>query len=63
VTLIENGFDDNGEIVVPQSGRAALAPLVKQIETINKHLVEIDAELAAVAKADEKATRLMRSPA
>lgn len=62
MTLIENGFDDNGEIVVPKSVRAALAPLVKQIEAIDKHLVAIDAELAAVAKANEKARRLMTIP-
>jgi transposase len=62
ILLIENGFDDNGEVVVCESVRAALAPLVKQIEAIDKQVAAIDAELAAAAKADEKAKQLMTVP-
>jgi transposase len=62
MTLIENGFDDNGEIVVSESVRRALTPLAKQIEAIDEHLAAIDAELAAAAKADEKAKALMTVP-
>ena len=62
MTLIDNGFDDNGEIVVPESARAALAPLAKQIEAIDEHLATIDAELVAAAKADVKAKALMTIP-
>ena len=62
IPLIKNGFDENGEVVVCESVRAALAPLVKQIEAIDAHLATIDAELAATAKADEKAKALMTVP-
>jgi transposase len=62
IRLIENGFDDNGEVVVCESVCAALAPLAKQIEAIDKHLAAIDAELGATAKSDERAKALMTVP-
>lgn len=60
--IIENGFDDNGEIVVPESVRAVLAPLAKQIGAFDKQLAMIDGDLVAAAKADEKTKRLMTIP-
>jgi transposase len=59
--LIVDGFDENGEVVA-DCVRAALAPLARQIETIDAEIGAIDEEIKALAKADEKARRLMTIP-
>src|SRR5271166_4654611 len=57
-----DGFDDSGEIVVPDCVRLALAPLVRQIDALDEAIEAIDKELEASAKADETARRLMTIP-
>jgi len=58
----ESGVDGNGEIVVCDEVRAALAPLAAQIDALDKEIAAIDAELEGVAKADDRAKRLMTIP-
>ena len=60
--LIADGYDDDGEIVVPDCVRAALGPLVGQIDGLDEAIAAIDKELAASVKADETAKRLMTIP-
>jgi len=60
--LAGDGFDDSGEIVVPDCVRLALAPLVRQIDALDEAIEAIDKELEASAKADETARRLMTIP-
>ena len=60
--MAADGFDDNGEIVVPDCVRAALRPLVGQIDALDEAIGAIDRELAASVKADETARRLMTIP-
>ena len=60
--LAADGFDDNGEIVVPDCVRAALRPLIGQIDAFDEAIGAIDKELAASVKADETARRLMTIP-
>ena len=60
--LAADGFDDNGEIVVPDCVRVALRPLVGQIDALDEAIGAIDKELAASVKADETARRLMTIP-
>ena len=60
--LAADGFDDNGEIVVPDRVRAALRPLIGQIDALDEAIGAIDKELAASVKADETARRLMTIP-
>ncbi len=52
--------DDNGEIVVCAAVRAALAPLLKQIDVLDEAIKAIDNELEAQAKGDEKAKRAVK---
>ena len=60
--LAGDGFDDSGEIVVPDCVRAALRPLVGQIDALDEAIGALDRELAASVKADETARRLMTIP-
>jgi transposase len=60
--LVADGCDDNGEIVVPDGVRKALAPLVRQIDAIDEEIAAIDEEIAALVKADETARRLTTIP-
>ncbi|MBV8442358.1 MAG: IS110 family transposase [Hyphomicrobiales bacterium] len=60
--LAADGFDDNGEIVVPDCVREALRPLVGQIDALDEAIGAIDKALAASVKADETARRLMTIP-
>jgi len=60
--LAEGGADDNGEIVVCEAVRAALAPLAKQIDALDEAVAAIDKELEAQTKSNEKAKRLMTIP-
>ena len=60
--LLEQGADENGEVVVPDNVRAALAPLGKQVDALDEAITAIDKELAAQVKADPAARRLMSIP-
>ena len=60
--LAGDGFNENGEIVVPDCVRGALHPLVGQIDALDEAIGAIDRELAAAVKADETAKRLMTIP-
>ncbi|HSV01443.1 MAG TPA: IS110 family transposase [Roseiarcus sp.] len=60
--LAADGFDENGEIVVPDCVREALAPLVRQIEAIDAEIAAIDEGIKALVKADETARRLTTVP-
>jgi transposase len=59
--LTVDGFDENGE-VVPDDVRAALTPLIRQIEAIDAEIEAIDEAIKALVKGDEKARRLMTIP-
>ena len=60
--VVANGFNENGEIVVPDCVRGALRSLVGQIEALDEAIGAIDRELAASITADETAKRLMTIP-
>ena len=60
--LADDGVDENGEIVVPDCVRLALAPLVRQIDALDEAIEAIDRELEASARTDETARRLMTIP-
>jgi transposase len=60
--LVADGFDDDGEVVVADGVRRALAPLVRQIDAIDEEIAAIDEEIEALVKADETARRLMTIP-
>jgi transposase len=60
--MADEGFDENGEIVVPDCVRLALAPLVRQIDALDEAIEAIDGELEASARTDETAKRLMTIP-
>ena len=60
--LAESGADGNGEIVICDEVRAALAPLASQIEALDKALAVIDGELEKLAKTEDRARRLMTIP-
>ncbi len=57
-----DGFDGNGEIAVPDCVRAALRPLVGQIDALDAAIGTIDKELEASVKTNETAKRLMTIP-
>ena len=60
--MVADGFNENGEIVVPDCVRGALGSLVGQIDALDEAIGAIDRELAASVKADETAKRLMTIP-
>src|ERR1700721_1035321 len=60
--LVGDGFNENGEIGVPDCVRGALRSLVGQIDALDEAIGAIDRELPASAKADETARRLMTIP-
>ncbi len=60
--LVADGFDENGEVLVPDCVRQALAPLVHQIDAIDIEIEAIDEEIKTLVKADEMARRLMTIP-
>jgi transposase len=60
--LLADGFNADGEIVVPDCVRAALEPLVRQIDALDEAIGAIDKELTAQVKTDETARRLMTIP-
>jgi transposase len=57
-----DGFNENGEIIVPDCVRGALRSLVGQIDALDEAIGAIDRELAASVKVDETAKRLMTIP-
>jgi transposase len=57
-----DGFDENGEVVVPDCVRGALRPLVGQIDALDEAIGATDKELAASVKSDETAKRLTTIP-
>ena len=60
--MLTDGADENGEVIVPECVRAVLAPLARQIDVLDEAVETIDKTLAAEAKADDKAQRLMTIP-
>ena len=60
--LAVDGFDEYGEVVVPDCVRVALRPLVSQIDALDEAIGAIDKEIAMSVKADETAKRLMTVP-
>jgi transposase len=58
--LAVDGFDEYGEVVVPDCVRVALRPLVSQIDALDDGA--INNEIAMSVKADETAKRLMTVP-
>ena len=60
--LAVDGFDEYGEVVVPDSVRVALRPLVSQIDALDAAIGAIDNEIAMSVKANETAKRLMTVP-
>jgi transposase len=60
--MLADGADENGEIVVPELVRVALAPLAAQIDALDQAIAAIDDKLVETVKADEKAHRLMTVP-
>jgi transposase len=60
--MAADGFNENGEIVVPDCVRGALRSLVGQIDALDEAIGAIDRELAASVKAAETAKRLMTIP-
>ena len=53
--LATDGFDANGQVLVPDCVRVALRPLVGQIDALDEAIGAIDKEIAASVKADETA--------
>ena len=60
--MLEAGHDGDGEVVVPDCVREALAPLCAQIDAADEQIEAIDDEIAAAVKADARAKRLMTIP-
>ncbi len=60
--LAVDGFDECGEVLVPDCVRVALRPLVSQIDALDEAIGAIDKEIAGSVKADETAKRLMTVP-
>ena len=60
--MAAEGFDANGEVVIADCVREALAPLVRQIDAIDAEIAAIDKAIVKRVKADETANRLMTIP-
>ena len=60
--LLTDGVDGNGEILVPDGVRAALAPLGLLIDELDARIAAIDKELKKQVKTDATARRLMSIP-
>jgi transposase len=60
--LAESGADEDGVVVVPDCVRAALRPLLRQIDAVDAEIAAIDATIKENVKADETAKRLMTIP-
>ena len=51
--LAVDGFDEYGEVLLPDCVRVALRPLVCQIDALDEAIGAVDKEIAASVKADE----------
>ena len=60
--LLTAGHDADGEIVVPDCVREALAPLAGQIDAIDAEIEAIDDQIKACVKSDDLARRLATIP-
>jgi transposase len=60
--MLADGADENGEIVVPERVRVALAPLAAQIDALDHGIATIDDKLIETVKGDKEARRLMTIP-
>jgi len=60
--LAESGHDESGEVLAPDCVRAALRPLIRQIDAIDAEIAAIDAAIKESVKADATAKRLMTVP-
>ena len=60
--MLADGADENGEIVVPERVRVALAPLAAQIDALDHGITTIDDKLIETLKGGKKARRLMTIP-
>ena len=60
--LLTAGHDENGEILVPDSVRKALAPLARQIDAVDAAIGTIDDQIRAQVKGDDLARRLATIP-
>ena len=60
--LAETGHDENGEVLVCDGVRQALAPLLRQIDAIDAEIAGVDKHLAKQAKSDPTARRLITAP-
>jgi transposase len=60
--LLADGCDADGEVVVADCVRRALAPLVRQIDAIDAEIAAIDEEIKTRVQADETARRLTTIP-
>lgn len=60
--MLADGADENGEIVIFERVRVALASLAAQIDALDQAIAAIDDKLIETVKADEKARRLMTIP-
>jgi transposase len=60
--LAGDGFDENGEVVVPDCVRVALRLLISQIDALDEAIGALDREIAASVRSDATAKRLMTIP-
>ncbi len=60
--LLAHEADENGEIVVPECVRGALASLCRQIDALDEAIEAIDKQIATQVKADPTARRLTSIP-
>lgn len=59
---LANLLTEEGDETIPACVRAALAPLVRQLHVLDQEIARSDKAIAAIARADEKARRLMSIP-
>ena len=57
-----DGFDENGEVVVPDCVRVAFGPLISQIDALDEAIGALDREIVASVRSDATAKRLMTIP-
>ena len=60
--MLADGYDANGEVLVADCVREALAPLARQIDAIDAEIAAIDKAIVKLVKADATASRLMTIP-
>jgi transposase len=56
------GFDEKGEVVVPDCVRVGLRPLISQIDALDEVIGALDREIAASVRSDATAKRLITIP-